>query len=359
MIVAGGTGGHIYPSLALASILKKQYPDVEIIFCGSNDRMEADVIPANGYRFIGLDIFTGQGNFSNKVKSLYSLLSSMFLCRQILKAEKPDICVGFGNYISAPLMIAAYLLKIPTLLHEQNSFAGKANLMLANFADAIVVCYENAIRQFPHKKVQLLGNPQESIAAVDNHEDTFFEQYAFDKEKPVITFMMGSLGSSSVSRVIDQCLSQIDQNIQILIATGRCNSYDYQTKSDYRIKILPYVDGISALKNSTVSILRAGATTLCEVASVGACAILIPSPYVPNNHQSYNAMALNDKKAAIVIPEKELNAKLLAERINHLVYDESQCALVRKNAKKLAHPNAAYEMVKLMEELTKNGSTTK
>ena len=156
MIAAGGTGGHIYPATALAEVLKQKQPESEILFFGSNDRMESTVIPQLGYRFYGLDMKSGNGGFLNKAKSMISLLSAYKQAREILKQERPDICIGFGNYISVPLIMAAHKMGIKTMIHEQNSYAGKANKFLSKYVDAIVSCYEANLSQMPKEKQSLL-----------------------------------------------------------------------------------------------------------------------------------------------------------------------------------------------------------
>ncbi len=355
LIAAGGTGGHIVPAVSLADILKKQKPDTEIVFFGSSNRMEATVIPEAGYRFFGVRMSGMNSGLKSKIKSAVSLIKAQRACMQLLKKEKPDIVVAFGNYISVPIAQAARRLHIPVMLHEQNSFAGKANRFLASLADAIVCCYESNLTQFPAAKCRVYGNPAATVAKEAAFDADEVRKIGLDPEKPFAVFMMGSLGSSSVSQIIDEACSLFDDSYQIIIAAGRDNDYTFKTQNDERIRIVPYVNGRSMLKGCTLAVTRAGATTIAEIGAIGTASILIPSPNVANNHQFYNAKELADADAAIMIEEKDLNAQMLAETINGLMKNEEKLQSLRNNAAKLGKADAAYRMIDLMEELAANG----
>ncbi len=353
MIATGGTGGHIYPATALAEILKKTYPDCEIIFFGSSNRMEAELIPALGYRFTGLEMTGMNGGISDKLKSFLSLVKAERYCRKLLSEEKPDICVGFGNYISVPLIMAAHHLHIPTMIHEQNSYAGKANALLGRYADAIVGCYETSLKQFPRKKTRLYGNPEATLACEKDNDRTILKRYGL-KNEPFVVMMMGSLGSSSVSKIIDEACALFD-DYQVIIAAGKANSYVYQNADRENIHLMEYVDGIQMLKQCDCAVVRAGATTMCEITAIGTPAILIPSPYVPNNHQVMNALELVKQDAAIMIEEKDLSAETLSDALNTLMADPEKRAKLSEHAKFLGKRDAAYRMIEWMEELSVHG----
>lgn len=353
MIATGGTGGHIYPALAFAEILKKKYPDIEIVFYGSDNRMEKDIIPEKGYRFIGMHMSGMNGGLLAKASSAVSLLRAQNACMKLLKEEKPDACIGFGNYISVPLILAAHRLHIVTMIHEQNSFAGKANVMLGKYADAIVLSSNAPLKQFVKEKTRVYGNPEATIASEKELDTTLLKTYGIDDKKPFILFMMGSLGSSSVSKVIDECLPQLNKNIQVLVVSGKSNDYIFKTKNDDRIHIVPYVDGLVALSKTELAICRAGATTLSEIMALGTPSVLIPSPYVPNNHQYHNAMELVDSNAAVLIEEKDLDAKTLSNTVNDLLNNKNKLEDLRKNAKKEEYNASAYQMINWLEDLTK------
>lgn len=355
MIAAGGTGGHIYPALALAEMLKKEEPCTEIIFFGSDNRMEAKVIPAAGYRFYGITMSGMNGGITAKAVSLISLLKAEKECRKILQKEKPHICIGFGNYISVPLIKAAYGLAIPTMIHEQNSFAGKANRYLAKYTDAIVGCYQSNLEQFPQYKTKLLGNPEASIAAHVRWDKHVLTDLGLQEDIPFVLFMMGSLGSSSVSKVIDEVLPLLHTDYQVVVASGKSNEYVFHYSPNERVKIVEFVNGKMMLKGCALAVLRAGATTIAEIGAIGTPSILIPSPYVSNNHQYHNAMELVKENAATMIEEKDLNAKNLAAKINTLMTDFSAREEMHNNAVKQGKVDAAKDMIAWMKELTRNG----
>ena len=351
MIAAGGTGGHIYPATALAEILLQEKPDTEVIFFGSDNRMEANVVPKMGYRFYGVSMKSGNGGLWNKVQSATSLLHAYTEAKKILQKEKPDICIGFGNYISVPLIMAAHKMNIPTMIHEQNSFAGKANRFLSKYVDAIASCYETNLEQMPREKQRVLGNPEATLAGKVSFDAKYLMNIGLDPNKPFVVCMMGSLGSTSVSKVIDEACSLFSDDFQVVIASGKSNDYQFTFPGNERIKIVDYVDGKQMLKGCSLAVLRAGATTMCEISAIGCASILIPSPYVPNNHQFYNAKELVDQDAALMIEEKDLNAEKLADTVNFLMHNPEKRQVMAKNAYAHGKRDAAYQMIDWMEEL--------
>ena len=337
MMVAGGTGGHIYPALALADILVEKEKDSEVVFFGSNDRLEAKIIPEKGYRFIGTDMESTSGGILNKIRSVLSLIKAEQFARNMLIREKPDLCIGFGNYISVPLIRAAHKLHIPTLLHEQNSFAGKANMYLGKMVDGVVGCYPSNLKQFPEGKVHLLGNPQASIASHVNYDPLILKQYDLDPLKPFVLVMMGSLGSASVSKAIDEACPYLSDTYQVII-------------------VVDYVDGKVMLKGCALAVLRAGATTMAEIGAIGCASILIPSPYVPNNHQYYNAKELSDRGAAVLLEEKDMNAQSLSKLINELMADEPRRERMKAASQETGKTDAAEKMIALCREISHAGT---
>ena len=335
MIATGGTGGHIYPALAFAEILKQKYSDIEIVFLGTDNRMEKDIIPSKGYRFIGMHMSGMNGGITAKISSAFSLLKAQNECAKLLKQEKPDACIGFGNYISVPLILAASRYHIPTMIHEQNSFAGKANVMLGKYADAIVLSSNGPLKQFPSAKTRVYGNPEATIAYSKDFDKNKLKEYGINPEQPYILFMMGSLGSSSVAKVIDESLGSINENVQILVVHGKANEYVFKTQENDRIHIVPYVDGLTTLKYAKLAICRAGATTLSEIMALGVASILVPSPYVANNHQYYNALDLVNMKVSEILEEKNLDPSIIQVMINELVYNEKKYNEMKKNLERL------------------------
>lgn len=344
LIATGGTGGHIYPALDLATIIKEKDNSADIIFFGSNLRMESKVIPERGFKFYGCDVKSTSGNILNKFASLISIVKGRSYCLKLLKKEKADIVVAFGNYISIPMVLAAKKLNIPVILHEQNSFVGKANIMLSKYADTIIGCYENNKNQVGEDKFLLLGNPSATIAANTKIDNEYINSLNIDLNKPLVSIMLGSLGSESVSEIIDKAILDIDEDIQVLIAHGKSNEYVYKNIDRDNIKIVDYLEGKQALLASDVVVSRAGATSIAEICAIGTAAIIIPSPFVANNHQFYNANELAKKDACILIEEKNLNPKLLADNINTLIKNEKKRVELHNNVLKLGYPNAGYDI---------------
>ncbi|MBR2825342.1 MAG: undecaprenyldiphospho-muramoylpentapeptide beta-N-acetylglucosaminyltransferase [Solobacterium sp.] len=351
MIAAGGTGGHIYPALALADTIVEKDSTCKVCFFGSSNRMEAELIPNRGYPFYGIQLTDLNGGIFRKIRSTFSLARAIQYSTHILLKEKPDVCVGFGNYISVPLILAAKRLHIPTMIHEQNSYAGKANKMLARVADAIVGCYETNLISFPIEKTKILGNPEATLVSKIKKNREIISEYGFDPNKPFVVFMMGSLGSSSVSEIVDQSCIHFN-DFQVLIVTGKANEYPFTVQQE-NVCLVPYVEGAKVLQVADLAVTRAGATTLAEITALGVPTILIPSPYVPNNHQVQNALELVRKEAALMLEEKDLTVESLSHLVNETMKNEELRSSLSTNALKLGKIHAADEMITWLEEMTK------
>lgn len=348
-IVAGGTGGHIYPALSLAEGLENK--GHEITFIGSNDRMEKDIIPVHNFKYIGLDVYTTRGGITQKVKSILSIEQAYKKCLTILNSF--DMAIGFGNYISIPVMEAACKLKLKTVIHEQNSFVGRANRVLDRKVDLIIGSYNENRQQFKNPNVMILGNPQSSKAYGILENKKVIADLGLDVDKKTVVIFMGSLGSSSVNEKLIDYFKLLDGSYQVVYATGKLHyrsAIEKAPKKDY-LKIFEHIDGINVMKNSTLLICRAGATTLSEIEAIGMPAILIPSPYVPNNHQYYNGKALVDADAAIMIEEKDLSGDLLYKKVSGIINDGEKLNKLSENAKKLGNPNVLEDMIKAIENI--------
>lgn len=349
VMVAGGSGGHIYPALALAEALKER--GHEITFIGSKDRMEKDVIPAKGFDYIGLDVFTTRGSIFQKIRSILSIIRAYFKCLGLLKGY--DLAIGFGNYISIPVMLAAIKLKLKTIIHEQNSFVGRANRLLDKKVDLIIGCYEENKKQFANPNIRILGNPQSSKAYHLEKDPEVIAKLGLDPKKKTVVIFMGSLGSASVNEKLLDYFKLTDGSYQIIFATGSSH-YEKMLKevkqSDY-LKVYERIDGVNVMKNATLLICRAGATTLSEICAIGIPSILIPSPYVPNNHQYYNGKALCDKNAAVMIEEKDLSGTKLNDTVNELLNDEKRLKQLADNALKLGNPEVLSDIIIEIEKI--------
>ena len=352
--VTGGTGGHIYPAIALMDKWKQMRPDIEILFIGNDDRMEAELIPSCGYAFKSLHTSGLVGNAFAKARAVSQLLFAFQKSKRYLKEFKPDLVIGFGGYVSAPVILAATSLHIPTVIHEQNSIVGKSNQLVMKKVDKIITCYEKCNEVFPKEKIVLLGNPRGTIAKEALFDEVYFTSMGLKPDKKTILIMMGSLGSSSVNDLMKDALKGMNQDIQFLYVCGKNNSDDLNLfENEENIHVVSYVDTLKVYSHIDGLICRAGATTIAEITALGIPSILIPSPYVAENHQFYNAKALVDKHAAYMVEEKDLNAKNLQKAIVDLFENDDEMHSVSKCAKELGKPDAAYDIIKECEKLIK------
>lgn len=349
IIAAGGTGGHIYPALTLGEALKKR--GHQILFVGSINRMEKDLIPSKGFEFEGLDVSIFNGNIIKRIKSLISIYKATSKCEELVKDY--DMVIGFGNYISLPVILAAKKMGLKTIIHEQNSYAGKANLFLDKKVDLVIGSYKENKEQFRNKNTLIIGNPQSSKAVNVLKDSKVLKNMGLNPNIKTVVIFMGSLGSESINKVILEYFKLVDGSYQIIYAAGK-NYYQMVKNSNVEnefIKCFEYVDGVSLMKNSTLLVCRAGATTLSEITAIGMPAILIPSPYVPNNHQYYNAKSLVDKNAALMIEEKDLSAKLLNDMITDTINDDVKLRSISNAAMTLGSPTVLEDMITLIEKL--------
>ena len=351
VLVAGGTGGHIYPAVSLARELIKR--GHEVTFIGANDRMEKDVIPSLGFKFIGLDVKTTRGGITQKVYSVLSMAQSYRRCLKLLKGNC-DMLIGFGNYISVPVVLAARHLGIKTVIHEQNSFVGRANRFLDTKVDLVITSYAESLKQFKNPQTVVLGNPQSSVAKTIVKNPEVISSMGLDPKRKTVVIFMGSLGSESVLNVMLDYFKMLkDFDYQIIYATGVKHFDKAKDYANDQIKIFDKINGAEVMANADLLVSRAGATTLAEITALGTPSILIPSPYVPNNHQFFNAKTLVDNVAALMIEEKDLDAKHLKTTIEALLSDDDRRANLSKNARAMAVDNAIEDIIGKVEELWK------
>lgn len=351
MIATGGTGGHIYPALALADAAKKRYKDIEILFVGNDNRMETVIVPQHGYAFKGIKASGLAGSIIDKIKAVMQLFSARTQAKKIIKEFKPDMVIGFGGYVSAPVLLAAHSLGIKTMIHEQNSIVGKANLLLKDKVDGIVICYDKCFETFGHEKCKLLGNPRSSLAVEKEFNKPYFDSLGLPEDKPIVLIVMGSLGSTSVNEIMVEALKGID-DVTFLYVSGK-QSYE-ETKKRFtqpNVHVVDYVDQLGILKRIDLLVCRAGATTAAEITALGVPSILIPSPYVANNHQFYNANVLVENKCAFMIEEKDLNKDVLYDKINMIIHNQKLMDEMKENALRISFPNASDDILDYMEKI--------
>ncbi|MGL5541304.1 MAG: undecaprenyldiphospho-muramoylpentapeptide beta-N-acetylglucosaminyltransferase [Erysipelotrichaceae bacterium] len=353
LITTGGTGGHIYPALSLAKFLELDREPHEVVFVGNHDRMEATLIPQRGYRFYGLQTKGLAGSLVDKLKALALLPKAYWQARAIIKKEGIDLCIGFGGYVSTPVLLAAQHVGCKTIIHEQNSIFGKANQAVAANADRIVVCYDGVASQYGDKVVSL-GNPRASEVATYHFDAAAFERLHLDQSKKVILIVMGSLGSSSVAKIMSESLEDLATDYNVVFVSGKAH-YE-QTKqlfANSSVVVVDYIDQLAILDKVDLLICRAGATTAAEICAKGVAALLIPSPYVANNHQYYNALALYEQQACEMLEEKAVNKQALEAKVRGILENEQLHASLCAHAFALGKPDSAQALIALMKKVVR------
>lgn len=358
IISGGGTGGHIFPALSIADGLRTRYPECDILFVGAVGKMEMEKVPASGYRITGLPVSgLHRGEIFRNIMFLPKLIKSLLKAKKVVKKFRPDVVVGVGGYASAPILSVAMWLGIPTVIQEQNSFAGITNKLLGRKADKICVAYDKMERFFPSDKIVFTGNPVRMGIQLMNHESEEANKYfGTNADSPVILVIGGSLGARTINLSILAGLSNIkNSGVQMILQTG---SYYYKeiktqlvTNPVQNIKLLEFIPRMDlAYSIADVVISRAGAGTISELCLVGKPAVLVPSPNVAEDHQTRNAMSLVDKDAAIIVKDSEALSNLVNTALK-LVNNKGRCEQLSQNIRKLATPNAVKDIVEVISEL--------
>lgn len=351
VISAGGTGGHIYPALAIINKIKEMEPDSEFLYIGTHNRMEKDIIPKHNIPFEVIEIYgINRKNLLKNFKTLKCFIEARKKCKKLIKNFNPDAVIGVGGYVTGPVIWAAKKLGYKTFIHEQNSIPGKANLYLTKYADKIFVSFKSSIKEFPSYKTVFTGNPCSEEAIKKEAIDK--TKFGLDKNKKLVLFVMGSLGSEKMNNILYKTMKNLEnKDYEILFVTGK-DSYDNMKDKKYpkNVKVVPYIEDMTRImKNTDLIVSRAGASTLSEIIALNIPSILIPSPYVPNNHQYKNAYDLSKNKAAILIEEKALNSDNLVENIDNILNNEAIISEMKKVLKQMNIPDSAtkiYEQIK-------------
>ncbi|MDS1031343.1 undecaprenyldiphospho-muramoylpentapeptide beta-N-acetylglucosaminyltransferase [Porphyromonadaceae sp. NP-X] len=348
IISGGGTGGHIFPAISIANALKKQLPDAEILFVGALGRMEMERVPAAGYPIKGLPVsgFDRKNLFRN-VKVLLNLRRSLQMARQIIREFKPDAVIGVGGYASAPTLKAASALGIPTLIQEQNSYAGVTNKLLAKKAARICVAYEGMERFFPKEKLVLTGNPvRQELLTTPEKSNEAYDFFGFHPDKPTLLVVGGSLGARTINRSMISHLEELVQaDIQIIWQTGKFYIEEARKAAEpFLSPQLVVTDFVSrmdfAYSVADLVISRAGAGSISELCLLGKPVILIPSPNVAEDHQTKNALALVQREAAVMIKDEEAE-KILVPKALALIKDTDTLNKLSQNIRKMAQKDSA------------------
>jgi UDP-N-acetylglucosamine--N-acetylmuramyl-(pentapeptide) pyrophosphoryl-undecaprenol N-acetylglucosamine transferase len=342
IIAGGGTGGHIFPAVAIAQALQRLAPGVELLFVGAKGKMEMEKVPKEGFKIVGLDIAGfDRGNLLKNILLPWKLLRSNAKARSILREFKPHAVVGVGGYASFPLLNAAQGMGIPSLVQEQNSYAGKSNKILGRRAKAVCVAYEQMERFFPAEKIILTGNPvRKSIAHINIGRQVGQEWLGMDSERKTLLVVGGSLGAKSINETIDAQLEELlKEEVQIIWQTGK--PYYEQAKSRAaqfadRVKVFDFISEMErAYAAADVVISRAGALAIAELCIVAKPVIFVPFPFAAEDHQTSNAMALVSHNAAMMVRNSDVQQELV-KKLKNLLHDSAMQELMTESLKKLA-----------------------
>jgi UDP-N-acetylglucosamine--N-acetylmuramyl-(pentapeptide) pyrophosphoryl-undecaprenol N-acetylglucosamine transferase len=360
IISGGGTGGHIFPAIAIANAIIKINPAAEILFVGAKGRMEMEKVPEAGYKIIGLNISGFQRRITWKNLTFpFKVVSSLLGARKIIKEFKPDVVVGVGGYASGPVLRIACRKKIPTLIQEQNSYPGITNKILAKKVNCICVAYEGMDKFFPIEKIVLTGNPVRlDITELNGKKENGLEMFGLNPEKKTVLVVGGSLGARTINESIIKDLNAfLDNNVQLIWQTGRF-FYGVALNACEKTKefgIFPYAF-ISrmdlAYAAADVIISRAGAIAISELCLVGKPVILVPSPNVSEDHQTKNALALTGNNAAILVKDIDAREELV-KTVVELIGDKEKCEHLQDNIVRFAHKNAAEKIAGIIINMVK------
>ncbi|MBT2641173.1 undecaprenyldiphospho-muramoylpentapeptide beta-N-acetylglucosaminyltransferase [Bacillus sp. ISL-41] len=359
-VSGGGTGGHIYPALALIREIQKKDENVEFLYIGTEKGLESKLVPRENIPFKSIHItgFKRKISFEN-VKTVLRFLKGVRDSKKMLKEFKPDVVIGTGGYVCGPVVYAAAKMGIPTIVHEQNSVPGLTNKFLSRYVDKIAICFEEAREFFPEQKVVLTGNPRASeVLGQDGIKGRL--SAGLKLKIPTVLIFGGSRGARPINEAVVKSLTELSgKPYQVLYVTGDVHFEDVRKEvelvgSPENVIIKPFIHNMPEVLSAVdLTVARAGATTLAELTSLGIPSILIPSPYVTDNHQEKNARALSENGAAKLLLEKDLTGPKLVESIDHILGREEKLAEMKKAAKKLGIPDAAQRLYRLMEELAK------
>ena len=357
LISGGGTGGHIFPALSIADVCRRRF-DAEILFVGAEGRMEMERVPAAGYPIKALPVAGfNRKNLLKNISVLIKLSKSIRLAKKIIKDFKPDIAVGVGGYASGPTLKAAQKAGIPTLLQEQNSYAGVTNKLLAAKAGSICVAYEGMDRFFPADRIVETGNPvRKSLLEGSLSPEEARKDFGLDPDKPTLLVVGGSLGARTINESMENAVKPLlEKGIQIIWQTGKSYHGKYRVENgEYReegLTVTPFIaDMAKAYAAATLVVSRAGAGTISELELMGKACILVPSPNVAEDHQTKNASALSSRGAAVLVPDAECREKLLPA-IESLITDPAKLKSMKEEILKMAMPDSDEKIADEIERL--------
>jgi UDP-N-acetylglucosamine--N-acetylmuramyl-(pentapeptide) pyrophosphoryl-undecaprenol N-acetylglucosamine transferase len=360
IIAGGGTGGHVFPAIAIANAIMEKNYHARILFVGAKGRMEMQKVPAAGYHIIGLSISGLQRSLTWKNLSVpFKLIDSMVRSRNIIKRFKPDVVIGVGGYASGPIVRAATKLGIPTLIQEQNSYPGITNKILARKVDCICVAYEGMERFFPKEKLFLTGNPVRSeVLQANEKKQEGMDFFGFTIEKKVLLVVGGSLGALSINEAMSLHInSLVDEGIQVIWQTGKGYfekaSAQVAALNSPLVKVSAFIDRMDlAYGASDVIVSRAGAIAISEISALQKPSVLVPSPHVAEDHQTKNALALVNMQAAVLLADSQVRQKLASE-VLALMNDDDKLHKIRENIARLYYRDSARNIAGVALNLVK------
>jgi UDP-N-acetylglucosamine--N-acetylmuramyl-(pentapeptide) pyrophosphoryl-undecaprenol N-acetylglucosamine transferase len=356
ILSGGGTGGHIYPAVAIANELKSRFPNAEFLFVGAKDKMEMQKVPQSGYKIEGLWIAGLQRKLTlQNAMFPFKLIDSLWKSRKIIKEFKPNVVIGTGGFASGPLLQMANMLNIPTVIQEQNSFPGITNKILSKKANKICVAYENLERFFPKEKMILTGNPvRQDLIDIESKRAEAIHYFNLDRNKKTLLVLGGSLGARRVNQLIEKELDNLNAlNVQVIWQCGKLYFEDYDKYNSNNVQVLAFIDRMDLVYAAAdIVISRAGASSVSELCIVGKPVIFIPSPNVAEDHQTKNAKSIVDKKGALMLKESELDTQFSIV-FEALLKDIGKQDQLSKNIKQLALPNATKQIVDEIVKLIK------
>lgn len=348
IISGGGTGGHIFPAVSIAKYLQKRDPNVEILFVGAKGRMEMEKVPQAGFKIVGLNIAGIQRKLDWRNFLLpYKVVKSLWQAHKIIKEFQPDIAIGVGGYASAPTLYMASQMDVLSLIQEQNSYAGLTNKLLAKRATAICVAFDGMEKYFPANKIVETGNPvRQDLLHIEDKREEAFKHFNLNPNKKTVLVIGGSLGARTINNVIKEGLQKLlDRDIQLIWQTGKFYYGKVQDLSNDTVKVHDFITRMDlAYAAADIVVSRAGALSIAELCITGKPSILVPSPNVAEDHQTKNAQALLEKRAALLVKDKDAKNVLMGD-ILALMNDGERRKQLSRNILKMAKPDAAERIV--------------
>lgn len=360
MVSGGGTGGHIYPALALIRYIQSVDENAEFLYIGTEKGLESQIVKKAGIPFKTIEIqgFKRSLSFDN-IKTIQLFFKAIKDSKRIIKEFQPDVVIGTGGYVCGAVVYAAAKLGIPSLIHEQNSVAGVTNRFLSKFVDKVAICFQDVASEFPKEKVVLTGNPRaQEIASIPVNRD-ILRDYNLDPNKKTVLIFGGSRGALTINEAFLEALDVLNhRDYQVLYVSGRYYYDEMKQKLEGKvgdhISVQPYIDNMPEVLVCMDAVLaRSGATTMAELTALGLPSILVPSPNVTNDHQTKNAMSLVNADAALIVRDSELSGDTLVKAIDQLMLHDENRLIMAEASKRQGMPDAAERLYHVMQQLVK------